>query len=320
MKKKVLITGISGFAGSFLAEHLLQKGSFELFGTFLTDQSLISISTIKNSINLEKIDLLDEKNVLSLIESVKPDIIFHLAALTSPQESFSSPHITITNNINAEINILEALRKHNLLNCRTLIVSSGEIYGVVNQLDLPIDEKTEIRPASPYAVSKIAQDYLGLQYFISYKIPIVRVRPFNHIGPRQSASFVVAAFAKKIAEIEKYKKTDIITVGNLKAKRDFTDVRDIVAGYLILIEKGKIGDVYNIGSGVSISISEVLNKLLALSSVSINVKEDQSLLRPSDIPDLRCDNTKIKNEIGWNVTINLDQTLKDTLDYWRNIV
>lgn len=316
---KALITGVSGFAGSFLAEHLVKK-NLETTGIYLQEASLVNIAKIRDKIDLFKLDLSDRDTVFSFIKESKPDYIFHLAALTSPGDSFEDPYTTIENNIKAELNILEALRKLNFTETRVLVVSSAEIYGLVDKKDLPIDENTSLKPTNPYAVSKITQDFLGLQYYLSYDLNIVRVRPFNHIGPRQSDKFVVSAFAKKIAEIEKGKRKPILTVGNLKTKRDFTDVRDIVKAYLFSLEKGISGDVYNLGSGRSYEISEILNKLLSLSNSKIQIEEDKSLFRPADNPDLICNCEKFTKLTGWKPEISLDQTLTDTLDYWRNII
>lgn len=175
-------------------------------------------------------------------------------------------------------------------------------------------------PNNPYSLSKLFQDELGLQYFMSYKMDIIRARPFNHIGPRQSPYFAVPTFAKKIAEIEKGKNPPVIKVGNLDTKRDFTDVRDMVRAYALLMEKGQAGDVYNIGSGNSYLIKDVLDMLISLSTVKIEIQQDPSLLRPTDNPELRADSSKIHNLTGWKPEINLEQSLKDTLDYYRNIV
>lgn len=314
--KKALITGVSGFAGSFLSELLLTQ-EFEVHGTHISDDTKL-IDHIKNDLKLHRVNLLDKKETEKSIEESGPDIVFHLAALTSPAESFKEPEKIVTNNIIAEINLLEAIRLSSI-SPRIIIISSAEVYGYVREEDLPIDEKTDLRPASPYAVSKIAQDYLGLQYKLSYGMDIVRVRPFNHIGPRQSPSFVVASFAKQIAEIEKGKKEPKIKVGNLEAKRDFTDVRDIVKGYLILSQNAESGEVYNIGSGKSHKISEILSELLTLAQVPIDTEVDPALLRPGDVPDIRSSNHKIE-QLGWRPEIALSETLKDTLDYWRNTV
>lgn len=316
---KALITGVSGFAGAFLAEHLVAK-NLEIIGIYLQEASLINLEKIKDKLDLFKLDLSDRDAVFTFIKKNKPDYIFHLAALTSPDDSFTDPYTTIENNIKAELNILEALRKLNFTETKVLIVSSAEIYGFVEKKDLPIDENTSLKPTNPYAVSKITQDFLGLQYYLSYNLKIVRVRPFNHIGPRQSDKFVVSAFAKKIAEIEKRQREPILSVGNLKSKRDFTDVRDMVKAYQLCLEKGVSGDVYNLGSGKSYEISEILNKLLSLSNSKIQVEVDRSLLRPADNPELICNSEKFFKLTGWKPEISLDQTLTDTLDYWRNII
>lgn len=317
MAKRAFITGISGFAGSYLAYELLSR-DYEVSGTYLTEESLRNLSEKKENLNLRRLDLTDESALFELIAKVRPDFIFHLAALTSSADSFSDPWKTMANNIKVQISILEAVRSAKI-NPRILNVSSAHVYGLVAKENLPIDEDTPFVPTSPYAVSKITQDYLGLQYFISYGLDIVRTRPFNHIGPKQSDNFVVSAFAKKIAEAEKSGK-DEISVGNLEPKNDFTDVRDVVVAYRLLLEKGKKGNVYNIGSGKSHSISEILDKMLALSPKKIKAVEDETLLRPSDNPELVCDITKIKNDTGWEPHVSLDQSLKDTLDYWRSMI
>lgn len=318
--KKVFITGITGFAGSHLAEYLSSKKKYKIVGTYLFDESIRNVNNFKNKINLVKVDLAHKESVSDLIRDLKPDLVFHLAALTSPAESFQNPNETITNNIDIEVNLLSAIKENKLLDAKILITSSADIYGLVRKKDLPIDEETRLMPVSPYAVSKIAQDFLGLQFFLSYNLKIIRVRPFNHIGPRQSPQFVVASIAKKIAEIEKGKREKVLSVGNLESKRDFTDVRDMVRVYTIVLEKGKLGEVYNIGSGVSYSIREILNKLLSMSNSKITVKSDKSLFRPIDNPELICDATKFIKISNWKPKIDIDTTLKDTLDYWRNIV
>lgn len=315
--KRVLITGVSGFAGSFLAEHLLANSNYEVFGTYhSTTPQLFNNSQLQ----LVKVDLENGEMVDALIHQTKPDIVVHLAALTSPADSFSDPSRTITNNVVGQVNLLEAMRKHNLQAARITIVSSADVYGLIKPSDLPIDEETPFRPGNPYGVSKITQDYLGLQYFLSYKLDIVRVRPFNHIGPRQGDRFAIASFAKQIAEIEKGKKEPVMSVGNLEAKKDFTDVRDIVRAYELLFDKGKTGEAYNLGSGKAYSIQELLDKLLSFSSVTISIEKDPKLMRPSDTTYLICDNTKLHTATGWKPEVPIDETLKDILDYWREVV
>ena len=322
--RKALITGISGFAGSFLAPLLLEE-SFAVYGTHIMGD-VKSLDQIKKDLHLEKLNLLNKKDTEKYISKINPDVVFHLAALTSPSESFNDPAGIFTNNITAQINVLEAIRHANI-NPRILIVSSAEVYGVVSKEDLPLSESAPLKPGNPYAVSKIAQDYLGLQYYLSYKMDIVRVRPFNHVGPRQTPRFVISAFAKQIAEIEanlpagrQGKTTPVLKVGNLDSKKDFTDVRDMLKAYLALIEKGKSGEVYNAGSGKSHKIEEILDKLLSLSTVKIDIEIDPSRLHPNDVPDIYSDNSKILEETGWKAEIPLEKTLKDTLDYFRDNV
>ena len=316
--KKVLITGISGFAGSFLAEELLSSDDYEIYGTYLLEKSLSNISQIKERVKLSRLDLLDYGKVSEVVGKIRPDIVFHLAAIANTSQSFESPQEVFTNNVNSQLNLLEALRKEKL-NPKMLIVSSAEVYGAVSEENLPIDEETPLLPSNTYAVSKLSQDFLGLQYFLTYGMKIIRVRPFNHIGPRQSPNFVVADFAKKIVDVEKGK-TDGIRVGNLQSKRDFTDVRDMVKAYSLSISMGKPGDVYNLGSGKSYLISEVLDKMIKMSKSRVKVEADKSLLRPSDNPQLICDYSKFRKLTSWEPKIDIDKTLMDTLEYWRGIV
>lgn len=313
--KKVLITGATGFVGTHLTEHLSTYNELELFGTSLTSQD-----NINSKIQIEKIDLKNAQEVADLVNKIKPDQVYHLAAFTSPGDSFGNPTSVVLGNIEIQMNLLNAIKNTDIPDSRILVVTSGEVYGMVSAGELPLAEKSALRPVNPYAVSKVAQDFLGLQYSLSYKMDIVRVRPFNHTGPGQSPSFVIPAFAKQIAEIEKGQKEPVIRVGNLAAKRDFTDVRDIIRGYVMLMEKGIASEVYNIGSGKSYSISEMLNKLLSMSQKEIKVEEDQSRMRPIDVADIYCDYSKLNSLTDWKPEIGIEKTLQDTLDYWRSVV
>ena len=317
--KKVLITGGSGFVGTYLAQHLLDLGSSEIHGTYLTDESREK-SPVKEKITFHKVDLQNKEETEKLIGSVMPDDVYHLAALSSVGASFKDPIGTFHSNIDVQLNLFESLRKFDLLQSKVLVVGSAEEYGYVLPEDLPINESVSLRPASPYAVSKITQDFLGLQYAISYQMPIIRIRPFNHVGPGQGLGFVVADFAHQIAKIEKGDIPPVIKVGNLSAKRDFTDVRDMVRLYPLLLEKGTPGEVYNAGSGKSRAIQEILDLLLQNATAKITVKVDPVRMRPSDVPEIVADSTKVRQVTGWKPTIPFEQTLKDTLDYWRQIV
>lgn len=320
MDKKILITGASGFAGSHLVEYLIDNNKKNIFGTYYSDKGIENLEKSKDKINLVKVDLTDENQTNDLIGKIKPDEIYHLAAFASAAGSFASPKKTVINNISSQINLFESVKNNNLNDTKILIISSAEVYGDVDPNDLPIDENTKFNPTNPYAVSKLTQDFLGRQYFMADKLKVVIARPFNHIGKRQSPDFVVSAFAKKIAEIEKGTREPVLPVGNLEAKRDFTDVKDMVRAYVLLMEKGKEGDAYNIGSGVSYKISDILDRLLSYSKVKVTISQDKSLFRPIDNPNLVCDFSKLKILTGWEPKIKIEETLKDTLDYWRNII
>jgi GDP-4-dehydro-6-deoxy-D-mannose reductase len=318
----ILITGATGFVGSHLATYILKniKRNVTIFGTAFPLKE-----TVKG-INLLTGDLQDRQFVAKVINRSNPDLIFHLAAIAFVGTSLTEPDKVILNNITAQLNLLEEIRQQKR-NPKILIVSSAECYGAVSKSDNPISETQGLAPVSSQGLSKVAQDLMGYVYYKSYGLQIIRVRPFNHIGPRQSPDFVVSSFAKQIAEIEKdvekkvrSKKRGVIRVGNLSARRDFTDVSDIVRAYWLALEKGKIGEVYNLGSGKDYAISWILDTLLSLSNVKIVVETDPSRLRPSEIPVTICNYQKFRNQTGWEPKIPIEQTLKDVLDYWRKEV
>ncbi len=313
---KVLITGISGFVGSHLAEYLVSQ-NFDVSGFAHPDHAKDNLKSILGKIDLHNINLLDFENIKDSFKKNKYDLIFHLAAFSSPPQSFKNPQETLTNNIIAQVNLLETIIALNS-EASILIVGSADEYGDVLEKNLPIVEETELKPTSPYAVSKLTQDYLGLQYHLSHNLKVVRVRPFNHIGPRQSEAFVVPSFAKQIAQIEKTGKEGTINVGSLDTYRDFTDVRDMVKAYLLALEKGDSGDVYNIGSGQVYKIEEILNILLSFTETKIKVKQKQELVRKKDIKLISCDFSKFKIKTGWNPEIPINKTLLDTIEYERN--
>ncbi len=311
---KALITGISGFVGSHLAEYLLKTEEWEVAGTVFGPYS--NIADLCGQLELYPAEL-SRLDVMSFIlEQAQPDVIFHLAAQPLVSASRRDPWGTLETNIRMQLNVLEGVARINS-GCRVLVVGSSEEYGLVSPADLPIDEDTPLRPLSPYALSKVVQDLMGLQYHLTHRLHVVRVRPFNHIGPRQRVGFVAPDFASQIAAAELGLQPPVLEVGNLAARRDFSDVRDVIRAYVILITHGEPGQVYNVGSGESHSVQELLETLLAMSQVTIEVRQDPERMRPSDVPDIICDATRIRERTGWRTTIPFEQSLHDVLEYWR---
>ena len=313
---KVLITGITGFAGSHLADYCLARGGVDVYGMMRWRSRTENIEHLDGKVKLAECDLRDATSTRDVIDEIRPDYVFHLAAQSFVPTSWRAPTESLTTNVIGQLNIFEAMRKIDF-ECRIQIACSSEEYGMVYENELPITEDNPLRPLSPYGVSKVGQDLLGYQYFMSYNMPIIRTRGFNHTGPRRSPVFVVSDFAKQIVEIEKGRKDPVIHVGNLDASRDFTDVRDMVAAYFLSLEKGKAGEVYNICSEKSWPIRDVLDGLLALSPAKIEIKQDPTRLRPSDVPRLLGDCSKFKKDTGWQPKIPFETTLNDILDYWR---
>ena len=313
---RVLITGLTGFVGSHLAEYALKAGA-EVSGSIRWRSKTENIEHLRSQIRLIESDLRDLSSVQGLLESADPDYIVHLAAQSFVAASWQTPAETLYTNTVSQINLLEAVRGRPK-KPRFLVVGSSEEYGLVLDNELPVKETNPLRPLSPYAVSKVTQDLMGYQFWKSYGLPIVRTRAFNHEGPRRGDVFVTSNFAKQIAEIEAGLREPVVYVGNLAARRDYSDVRDIVRGYWLLLERGELGEVYNLCSGRSWAIREILDFYLRRSSVSsIAVKEDPARLRPSDVPHLLGDASKIHQALGWKPEIPFEQTLVDTLEYWR---
>lgn len=306
---KALITGVNGFVGNYLSKYLIEQG-YTVYGTVIEED------IIMNNVFIKKMNLLNKDQVIETIKSINPDQIFHLAGQSAVGLSWKEPTLTMNVNINGTINLLDAVRENNI-DTKVLIVGSSDEYGIVNPEQCPINENTQLNPTSPYAISKMAQEQISKLYINSYKMKLIMVRAFNHIGPMQSKNFVVSDFASKIAEIEKGLQP-VMKVGNIDACRDFTDVRDIVRGYCMLMNNGKIGEIYNIGSGNAYKIRDILDILLSLSSINIKVEIDPDKLRPSDVPIIQCDNSKIVAQVKWMPKYNIKHTLRDILDYWRS--
>ena len=314
---RILITGITGFVGSHFADFALDRG-LEVYGSCRWRSKTENIDHLHDRVQLIESDLRDLSSVQNLVETARPDFIVHLAAQSYVAASWHTPAETFITNVISQVNLLEAIRSHHETAPRFLVIGSSEEYGLVREDELPIRETNALRPLSPYAVSKVTQDLMGYQYFKSYGLPIVRARAFNHEGPRRGDVFVTSSFARQIAEMEVGRREPILHVGNLEAQRDYTDVRDIVRGYWQLLEDGEPGEVYNLCSGRSWSIRMVLNVLLSEAKIRPAVREDPDRLRPSDVPVLVGDGTKMRNALRWEPRIPFEKTLKDLLAYWRS--
>lgn len=299
MKNKcVLVTGSNGFVGKFVVQ-LLKENKYQVFGT----------ERAKHMSQHEVIygDLCDFRFAQSLVKRIKPHYVIHLAGQSSVGVSWNEPKMTIENNVLAQLHLLEALRLHGAPK-KILIVSSADVYGVVDRTDNPIDEATPIRLQSPYAISKMMQENLGLGYFINFEMPIVIARPFGHIGPGQPTKNAIPSFIDKIKKVPN---GGTIAVGNIKVRRDYSDVRDIAYAYLLALEKGKAGEAYNLGAGASYLLADVLHKLITISGKTLKITIDKSLYRKHDIMETVCDYRKFHIVTGWEPKISIDQTLHD---------
>jgi GDP-4-dehydro-6-deoxy-D-mannose reductase len=338
------VTGITGFAGSHLAEYLLTLDGVEVFGACrwrsrldnlrdlahagklnnVVDSAIANPETLSRlanptSVNLVQGDITDATSMKRLIESVRPDRIFHLAAQSFVPTSWNAPAETFRINSIGQINLFEAILAAGLTP-RVQIAGSSEEYGLVYENEVPMKESNPLRPLSPYAVSKVAQELLAWQYFRSYGLHTVVTRGFNHTGPRRGDVFVTSTVAKQIAEIEKGYHPPVLYIGDVESKRDWTDVRDMVRGYWLALEKGEAGEVYNVGSGSTRTVREMMDILLSMSKVKIEVRQDPARLRPSDVRILWSDITKFHKQTGWQPQIPFSKTMQDLLDYWRGRV
>lgn len=313
---KVLVTGITGFAGSHLVDYLLTRPGLEITGILRWRSRTENIEHFRDKVRLVECDLRDASSVRDVVDDVRPEWIFHLAAQSFVPTSWTAPTESLVTNIVGQLNVFEAVKKLGI-RPRIQLACSSEEYGLVLENELPIRETNPLRPLSPYAVSKVGQDLLGYQYWMSFRIPIIRTRGFNHEGPRRGPVFVCSDFAKQIADIEKGRRAPVVRVGNLDARRDFTDVRDVVRAYWLALEKGDPGEVYNIASGRAWTIREMLDLLLTMTSAKIKVERDSTRMRPSDVPVLVGDASKFRKQTGWTPEIPFEQTMRDLLAYWR---
>jgi GDP-4-dehydro-6-deoxy-D-mannose reductase len=313
---RVLITGAAGFVGRHLAAYLFAEGGHEIWGV---TRARRVIEGLDSRMRLVVADLREKQAVDDAVKQVRPQAVYHLASQASVARSLADPLDTILNNVVGQVNLLEACAKH-APEARILVVGSNEEYGLTRPDELPISESKELRPISPYAVSKVTQDLLGHQYFATRGLQVIRVRPFTHTGPGQANLFVTPAFARQLAEMERGQREHRMRVGFLDGQRDFTDVRDVVRGYRLLIERGEPGDVYNLGAGIPRSVRSILDGLLELTTVRPVVEIDPSMIRPLEMPVMYADCSKIHAATGWKTEIPFEQTLRDVLDDWRQRV
>lgn len=323
MKKvnRVLITGITGFVGSHLADYILREcPEVEICGLARWRSPTDNIAHIHDKVTLEHGDLSDYVSIKAIIERVRPDTVFHLAAQSYVPYSFTAPVVTLQTNVIGTCNLLEAVKEVEFgtgYDPVIVVVTSSEVYGQVMEDELPITEEQPLRPSSPYGVSKVAEDMLAYQYWLSWNIKTIRARTFTHTGERRGDVFVVSNFAKQIARIEKGLQPPVIKVGNLDSIRTFADVRDAVRAYWLLMEKCPAGEVYNIGGRETMSIREMLNMLLELTAKDIKIEVDPARLRPSDVTLQIPSTKKFQKATGWAPEIPFKKTLLDTLNYWR---
>jgi GDP-4-dehydro-6-deoxy-D-mannose reductase len=317
---RALITGANGFVGKHLTELLIGKG-YEVWGSTRGNYSK-TYNDDNKFVTTVSLDLAEEREILNLINLIKPDHIYHLAGKSNVKDSWDNKLTTFEVNVNFTINLLEAVRKSAVANqVRVLTIGSSEEYGRVAEADMPIKENTPLNPISPYGISKVTVSMLAKHYYEACGMQVIHARPFNHIGPGQSLGFVTSDFAKQIVDIEKGLIKPVIRVGNLESERDFTDVRDIVKAYELLASLGDIGEIYNVCSGMPTRIKEILNKYINLSSCkTIEVKEDPNRMRPSDLPLYIGNPTEIRKKTDWINAISLDESLSDILKYWRTKV
>jgi GDP-4-dehydro-6-deoxy-D-mannose reductase len=312
---KVLITGAAGFVAGHMAEFLRQEEpDVEVFGLARPHGAPAEVS---GRVTVIEADLLDAPGLEAAVTLAQPDRIVHLAAQSSPHKSWADPEGTLRTNVVGTLNLLEAARK-----CRTpprvLLVGSSEEYGLAQPSEIPLREETPLRPNSPYAVSKVAQGYLGLQYALVHRVPVVRTRTFHHTGPGRGEIFAESSFARQIVEIELRRREPVLAVGNLDAIRDFADVRDVVRAYWAVLDRGESGEVYNVCTGRGRRIRDLLEILLKITGARVDVRIDERRLRPSDIPVLVGAPDKLFKATGWEPRIPLERTLRDLLNDWRD--
>ncbi len=307
---RILITGASGFVGRHLTAHLAAQQKHEIIGVSSQKRPPLEGG------RLLVCDLRDADLTRRVLQRYEPDIVFHLAGQAHVPRAFADPVDTLVTNVVGQLNLFEGCRAAGI-DPVILVVSSAEVYGAVTSDAIPIDESQPLKPNNPYASSKAAQDLYAQQYAASHRMKVVRVRPFNHVGPGQSDRFVVSSFARQIAEAEVGKAEPVVLVGNLDSVRDFLDVRDVVRAYDLVARDEFAGDVFNVASGIGVSIQHVLDTLISLANCDIDVRVDPQRVRPTDVPEFRGDSSRLRESTGWTPAYSLHGTLRDVLDDWR---
>ena len=315
---RVLVTGVSGFVGGHLAEHLAGEGDL-VVGLSASGRWPGELAHLAGRVRIEACDLADaEAGLADLVARKQPEVIYHLAAQANPQASLADPHGTWALNLGGALNLLEAVKTSGR-KPRVVLVGSGVCYGNPPPERMPVAEDCPLRPNNPYSASKAAADLLGIQHYLAHGTDVVMVRPFNHAGPRQSATYVLSALARQVAEVEAGIKSRV-EVGNLDVVRDFTDVRDVVRGYRLLAERGAAGEVYNLGSGRGTRLADALELLTVQARAPIEVYVDPARVRPVDQPLLVADPSKLCAATAWEPQYSIAQTMADMLQYWRDVI
>ncbi|MCS6849872.1 MAG: GDP-mannose 4,6-dehydratase [Gemmataceae bacterium] len=315
---RVLVTGITGFVGGHLAEALLAREGMHLYGLSRSARWPAEWAHLAGQVPLLACDLTDRAAVERVVAQVRPEWVFHLAGYAHVGQSFADVDAVWANNLDATRQLYEAILRWGG-RPRILYVSSGHVYGTPAGPEVSFDEASPLQPTSPYAASKAAADLMSYQYSQSAGLHVVRARPLNHVGPRQAPHYAVANFARQLAAIEAGQQPPIVETGNLAACRELTDVRDVVQAYVLLLEHGQPGEVFNVGSGQAYSMHTVLDRLIALTRVPVEVRPQAELMRPVDAPVLRLNSSRLRAVTGWAPRWSLEQTLSDALDYWRTV-
>lgn len=310
---KALIIGGGGFVGHYLAKHLTETCHWETTLTKLPQENIFVPGC--DAYNL---DIMDLEAIEALLVRLRPDVIFHLAAQSSVAVSWKNPQMTVDINIRGSLNVLDAIRAIDGYTPRVLLIGSGEEYGTLPEGTILVDENVPVHPGNPYAITKVAQNLFGTLYAKAYGMQLVMVRAFNHVGPGQSPQFVVSDFCKQAAEISVGAREPEIFVGNLSVARDFTDVRDVVRAYALLAQKGIVGETYNVGSGRAVVLRDLLGQIIQQSGAEIRVTVDSKKLRPTEVPVICADSSKLRADTGWEPEITLEQTIAETLAFWRS--